>query len=103
MIQIINRKRYDTKKAELIGLWNNGHCTGDAHYYSESLYVTIKGNFFIHKAGGALSDWAEKINNISSPFEKIIPINKEQALDWLSRNNCPEVAEKYFHDLIEDA
>jgi hypothetical protein len=55
MRQIVEGKRYDTSTARKIGSGGGKAYPGDFHYYSESLYLTEKGSFFLAGEGGPLS------------------------------------------------
>jgi hypothetical protein len=99
MKKIINRKVYNTETAELLGKYWNGLSTNDFHYIYEELYITKKGNWFLYYSGGALSKYGEA----GSGTEGIIPLEPEEAYEWLERNNCFELIDKYFSDVLEDA
>jgi len=99
MKKIINRKVYNTETAELIGKYWNGLSTNDFHYVYEELYITKKGNWFLYYSGGALSKYGES----GRRTEGIIPLEPEGAYEWLERNDCFEVIDKYFSDFLEDA
>jgi hypothetical protein len=99
MKKIINRKVYNTETAELLGEYWNGLSTKDFHYIYEQLYKTKKGNWFLYYSGGALSKYGES----GSGTEGIIPLEPEEAYEWLERNDCFELIDKYFSDVIEDA
>ena len=55
MKQVIEGKRYDTETATKIGEGGGKAYPGDFHYYSEALYVTKKGSYFLAGEGGPLS------------------------------------------------
>lgn len=99
MKKIINRKVYNTETAELLDEYWNGLSTKDFHYIYEQLYKTKKGNWFLYYSGGALSKYGES----GSGTEGIIPLEPEEAYEWLERNDCFELIDKYFSDVIEDA
>lgn len=99
MKKIINRKVYNTETAELIGKYWNGLRTNDFHYVYEELYITKKGSWFLYYSGGALSKYGES----GSGTEGIIPLEPEEAYEWLEENDCNEAIEKYFADKIEEA
>lgn len=91
MKKIINRKVYNTETAELIGEYWNGCSIDDYNYKLERLYVTKKGNMFLFRTTGT---WLIK---------DIIPLEPEEAYEWLEENDCNEAIEKYFADKIEEA
>lgn len=56
MKKIIDKKMYDTEKALLLAEYWNGLGGNDFRNISEHLYITNKGQFFLHCSGGALSE-----------------------------------------------
>jgi hypothetical protein len=52
---VIDGKLYDTEKAEYIAGWDNGQLNSNLDMVTEKLYQTKKGNFFLHREGGARS------------------------------------------------
>jgi len=103
MKKVIDRKRYDTEKAELIGEYSFSN-PSDFNYVSEGLYVTKSGNYFLAGEGGAMSKYRETVDqNTWSGGEDIIPMSKEEALEWAEQNLSADDIEKYFPDDIDDA
>jgi hypothetical protein len=104
MKMIIDRKRYDTDTAEEIDWWWNGCSHGDFHHLAETLYRTKNGVWFLHGSGGALTQYAESLENGRSRCggETLVPMAEEAAADWLARHN-PKLFEKYFAQLATDA
>jgi hypothetical protein len=102
MTKVINGKRYDTKKAKLIASWCNGHCSNDFSYCSETLYVTSKGNYFLHGDGGAMSKYSVSVGNNRGGSEDIIPMSHFEAFEWAQEHASPEELE-HFNDMIEEA
>src|SRR4051794_19852615 len=100
MKKIIDGKRYDTEKAEEIA-WN-GSIEGrrDFNWYSEYLYRTARGRWFLAGEGGARSRYATPIgNNGSGPGDGIIPLSEGEAREWLEHcesTSANEALEKYF-------
>jgi len=103
MKKIINHKVYNTETAELIDEYWNGLEKNDWHYLYEELYMTKKGNWFLYYEGGPLSKHGESDYGIGWGTEGIIPLEPEEAYEWLERNDCHEVIQKHFSDIIEDA
>lgn len=103
MIKIIDGKRYNTDKAELIA--NNSYSNpSDFHYFSEDLYRTQNGNWFIYGEGGAMSKYAVQVEQNSwGGSEEIRPLTENEAYDWLEAIGEVEAIEKYFADQVEDA
>lgn len=103
MKSIINSKCYDTEKSTLVGEHINGHGWDDFRYLCERLYVTKKGNWFLHGQGGALTEYAEHHGNTKCGGEQIKELTPDQALEWLARTGQVDSAEEYFADLIQEA
>lgn len=104
MRRIINKKIYDDSKATFIGSYSNDLGSRDFRDISESLYKTSKGEFFLSGEGGPMTHYAEKCGNMTSGSRKIIPLTKDEALDWCENHNisasiiCAE-----FGDELEEA
>ena len=103
MRKIINRKVYDTEKAELIDFDSNGFPCTDFKYYCESLYKTSKGNFFLFKEGGASSVMSQPVSGGRGGSEEIEVMEVDEVEEWLLRNNKIESLELHFPGALEDA
>lgn len=104
MKQIVGGKRYDTETAQKIGKGEGTAYVGDFRYYSEALYKTSKGSFFLAGEGGALSHYARPAyGGGTCGGEGIIPLSREDALSWCEKHLDIEDYQEYFSDLIEDA
>ncbi len=103
--QIVNKKMYDTEKALLIaGNWKDGLEENNAIATSEDLYITSKGQFFLHCCSGQpITQYAETNGKESWGSERIVPLDKNETYQWLEKNNEVEVIEKYFSDYVEEA
>ena len=86
MEKIYNRKRYNTKTAQLIGLNWNGLSPSDASYWKAGLYRTKKGNFFLAGEGGPNTQWGYRVGNMWAGGSGIIPLSGEEALRWAERH-----------------
>lgn len=96
MKKIINNKTYNTETATLIEEISEG-CTTDFNYYSEELYQKKTGEFFIYGEGGAMSRYAQSIDqNNWSGGEAIRPTSTGEAKTWLSDNDFISVYIKLF-------
>ncbi|MBB6215091.1 hypothetical protein HNQ80_001180 [Anaerosolibacter carboniphilus] len=102
MRKVINKKAYDTEKAELVAEFYNGFSRSDFRYLYEGLYKTSKGNYFIHADGGPMSKYHERVGNSTTGLETIIPVDSEEAYEWLEEHNETESIEKYFSDMIQE-
>jgi hypothetical protein len=103
MKAIIEGKRYDTTKAELVAAWSNGYNPGDFHRADEDLYLTPKGAWFIAGEGGALSGWAERHGSGTCGGSGIRPLSAEEARAWLEEKGETEALEKHFASEVDDA
>lgn len=109
MKKIIGGIRYDTEKAELIGEYDNigrgADSTSDFQYWTAGLYVTPRsGRYFLAGEGGAMTSFSRPSGKTGRIYgEKLIPMDKKEALKWAEECLEPETVEKYFGDMIEDA
>lgn len=104
MVKIINGKKYDTAKAELIAEWENSYNLGDFHHCAELLYKTKKGNYFLWGEGGALSKYAQSAgSNATKGGEGITPLTKNEAFEWMEENASSKEIQSEFSDMVEDA
>ena len=102
MKRVIDRKLYDTDRAEQIARYAPLTNRGDYNYLIETLYKTDSGEYFLHGDGGAATKWAEKISNQRTPGEKIQLLTDEEALDWCEERaiDGETIVEEFSH-LIE--
>ncbi|MGI6251842.1 MAG: hypothetical protein ACOYJV_00175 [Aminivibrio sp.] len=104
MKRVIKGKIYNTETAALIGEGGGNVYRGDFRYYSEGLYLTPRGNFFLAGEGGPLSHYGRPAyGGGTCGGEGIIPLSREEALNWAQEHLAPEDIEEYFSDLIEEA
>lgn len=103
MKKIIEGKRYDTEKAELVGEWDNGIYDSDFNKVSEALYRKRTGEFFLHGEGGARTRYAEACGqNAWRGGERIMPLSYEEAQRWAEEHLDSDVVEEYFAIPDED-
>jgi hypothetical protein len=108
MKAIIRGRRYNTEAkgtrliAEAQADGPTMTCT-DFRWWSESLYRTLHGRWFLHGQGGPMSRWASRHDGGSGWGETIRPLEPDQARDWLEQESKTEALEQYFNDQIEDA
>lgn len=101
---IIDRKKYDTEKAEEIASWSNGLGASDFNHCYESLYMTENGNLFLCGAGGPMSKYrVSSGNGYGGSKGNISPLSKDSAIDWLEEKNQSGAIEEYFPEEIEEA
>jgi len=98
----INKQTYDTEKATLIAETSN-YGGNDFRAWVEKLYLTRKGNWFLHGWGGALTKYADQYLNRSSEGDRIIPITEGEAYEWCEEHQLQEAIDSHFKGVIEDA
>lgn len=103
MKQVINRKVYDTETAECLATYDNGLSRSDFRCLSESLYKTKKGAYFLAGEGGPKTRYAEACGNMTSGSSKIIPLTRDEAIEWCEQYRMTSVLKKEFADALEDA
>lgn len=103
MKRVIDGKRYDTETAKLVVSWDNGCYGNDFKSCSEDLYITKNGSWFLFGSGGPMSKYATSAGNMMSSGDCIIPLTKQEAYDWLEKNNFVKELEEYFAECLVDA
>jgi len=106
MKAIIRGKRYDTAKATLIGETAARYVSvNDFHYWKAGLYVTPRGGqYFLAGEGGPMTRWAKHVGNGErTGGEGIVPLDKDQALEWAERYLWTAEVEKHFGAVVQDA
>ena len=104
MKAIINGIRYDTEKARLIGeVWYGA--LEDFSHWEAGLYVTPRGRrYFLAGSGGPMTRWARPaVSGGLIAGEGIIPLTREEALEWAEKNLSAAEIEAEFGDMLEDA
>lgn len=102
MRQVINRKLYDTERATIIHEWDNGCYAGDLNLLSEELYKTKKGSLFLYRSGGALA-MRRQAGNAFSGGDEIVPLTKDQAIEWLESHEGTHAILREFPDSVGEA
>jgi hypothetical protein len=107
MKKIINGLRYDTANAIEIGAYDHGSYpgSGDFSHWSATLYKTPRsGRFFLHGKGGAMTMFAQDLpDRTRSGGTRLIPMTREEALEWAEQYLDADEIEEHFKDSIEDA
>lgn len=105
MKAIIQGKRYDTEKAELIGEYHTpGMGQSDFRYWEAGLYVTPRSKqYFLAGEGHAMTRFATHNGDGSGWGNKIIPMDATEALAWAEQYLDSATIEEYFGDMIDDA
>ena len=104
MKKVIRGLRYNTDTAKKVGSDSYSNY-GDLQYWSEELYRTSQGNWFLYGEGGALSKYARNVGqNETAGGEGITPLTWGEALVWLETHTSDaDTFEEYFRDGIKDA
>ncbi|MFZ0255644.1 MAG: hypothetical protein WAN46_08365 [Gammaproteobacteria bacterium] len=79
---IINGELYDTRKADCIAAWDNGHHCPHPYHCEESLYRTGEGKWFLWGMGGAHSVWAQRIGKDDVSGEGMRILTEREAKQW---------------------
>ena len=104
MKRIIDKKKYNTEKAEKLHGWTNGYRGTDFSYCKESLYRSTKGALFLAGEGGARTAYARRGDRgLLYSGEGIRPITRAEAIAWLEEHEGSEVIMKHFPDGFEEA
>lgn len=82
MKKVISGALYDTETAKLLGEDSYSN-PGDFQHWTEQLYRTKSGKYFLHGKGGAMTKYAVSVGqNEWSSGEKIIPLDLDSAQKW---------------------
>ena len=104
MKAIIDGKRYATDKAECIAEWHSTYDSQDFAWYSEALYHTANGAWFLACEGNASSPYGRCVaQNEYGPGEQLRPLTEDEVVEWLERHEYPGVLEDWFQDRLVDA
>ncbi|TVP47277.1 MAG: hypothetical protein EA350_05365 [Gemmatimonadales bacterium] len=103
MIKVVDGRRFNTETAERVACASSGGSQGDFRFFSEELFLTPKGTWFIAGEGGAASKYRERAGDMWGWGSKITPLTPDEALDWLEAHDEVDQLEKHFGDQIEDA
>lgn len=103
MKKILKGKLYDTDTAQKLASWENIQDSGSFHHMEETLYRKRNGEFFLHGAGGARTQYAKQFeDNMWGYGEAIIPITVKAAQEWAEEHLDAEEYEKIFGAVAED-
>ena len=103
MKKVIDGKVYDTETAREIDSSSRGY-VGDFRAYSESLYKTKKGAYFLSGRGGPASHYAVSTEDGGyNGGSGIIPQTPAEALTWCQHYSGAATIENEFAGLIEEA
>lgn len=103
MIKIVDGKRYNTEASREI--WSRapmGHDRGSFHWYEETLFQSLKGQWFLYAIGNACSPYGVRTSqNSHDTGDVIIPMKPSEALAWLEKNAPAAVTEAEFSEIEE--
>ena len=86
MKKIIKGSVFDTTTAKHLGGYSYLK-PGDFSYFSENLYKTRSGKYFIHGVGGSASPYSKQVSqNEWESGETIFAVSMERAKDWAEEN-----------------
>lgn len=102
MKAIINRKVYNTDTAIEIANYTNGY-SSDFRYYTESLYKTKNGSWFLAGEGGAMSKYSQPESNGRGYGRKITPLSDKETMEWLEETEHYDELEEHFGNHIKEA
>lgn len=103
MKAVIDGKRYDTNTAQEIASWSSDYYGSDFRAERESLYRTIRGNWFLAGEGGPMTKYSESHGDMTGSGSGIIPLSSKEALQWLEDKGEIDAIETYFSMSVEDA
>ena len=101
MKKILNGKKYDTAISCSVG--NDSYSNPrDFNYWEETLYQKKNGEFFLYGEGGPLSRYREEIGTNSwTGGERIIPMTREEAMEWAEEHLTGDEFEDIFGEIEE--
>ena len=105
MKKIINGLRYDTETATEVTVLRSGEDDKDDEYFTEALYKTQKGAWFIVGNGGIDSKYGllEEMTGLVMDMDLILPLTEDEVMARLEEHNEVELLEEHFGDRIDDA
>ena len=103
MKRIINGKAYNTDTAEEVAEYWNGYSVSDFKHFTEALYKTSKGAWFIAGEGGPMSHYARSVPGGTGGGEGLRVVTEAEAMAWLEGHGFTDELEEYFGDRIEEA
>lgn len=103
MQRVIDRKLYDTDRAEQIAQHAPNTARGDFHYLIETLYETPSGEYFLYCEGGPATEYAKPCDGGGrTAGEELKLLDEEAALDWCEERAIDgEIVVEKFGHLIE--
>lgn len=96
MKQIIRKKLYDTKTAQLIASWDNQYGLNDFNANFEKLFLSPEGHYFIFKSLNPITSYSIKLYNKTSFNSELKLISEEKAIRWLYDKGFFSIIRKFF-------
>lgn len=101
MKRIVEGKVYDTATAESVASDSFSY-QSDFHYWSETLYKTKKGAYFLHGEGGPMSQYSQDLGNNSTGGGSALRVmTDEEAYEWLARVDADKAIELFPGEVVE--
>ena len=82
---------YDTDTSTALAIHSNGNPYGSMYWFSEVLYISADGEYFLYGNGGAGTCYAKKYKNrCNAPGEAIVPLTPDRTKIW-TKQNCSSI------------
>lgn len=91
MKKTIDGSQYNTETAKMLGKYENMKNRQSPGFYSETLFLTRSGKYFLHGTGGSQSFYR-------AVGEEIQPMLPQDAAAWAEKHLTPEEYAKLFED-----
>lgn len=103
MKRVIDRKMYDTDRAEQIAQYAPNTHRGDDYHCLETLFKAPTGEYFLHCEGYAVTEYVHSYAGEGRiAGEELIRLDAEAALDWCEERAIDgQVVVKEFDEFIE--
>ena len=103
MKRVVQGVLCDTETAKMLGEYEHEY-KSSFHWYTERLYRTKSGKFFLYGEGYAASPYARKVStNEWAPGEKITLLSPEAARRWAEENLSGDEYIAAFGEPIDSA
>lgn len=96
MICIINGKKYNTEKANVIGFHDNGLDSSHFLYSSEMLYITESKEYFVQIRGTYVNRSCSNFKNLDLSGKRLVPLDQDEAKKWTEYNCSDTTYENFF-------
>ena len=103
MRAVIEGRRYNTETATEVASIESGHNPSELDYFTEALYHTARGNWFLAGWGNTRSPYSTGAASTRACGERVTVLGPAEAQEWLEEHGKVDALEAYFGELIEDA